>query len=145
MFEFFLMLFFANTTELTSVPIVINPSTPGYEIVLEAPISAITDGASLRIDVSEMLTDKNFKDIPKMRENIAGIFSENSIRGKLIGESGSVDFNFTGNTAIGADEVLLGLYSTTGSLRTNVEYDRVVINTNITLENIRIYWKNHSK
>lgn len=145
MIEFLMMLFFGRTTELTQSPVDISPPSLSFEMELDKTIKALTEGASLRIEVTQMIKERNPRSISKDREEVEKLFPDRSVRATLVGESSTHELVFTGNTSIGNEDVAISLHSTTYPISTNVEYDKVIIDTDVPMENVRIFWSNYSK
>ncbi len=139
---FFLLLFFSNKTLLTDFPITIKGSP--HIIYVKKPISAITDGASLLIDVSPMITDIKKKSITQLRKDVTINFNNFIIRAKLIGESNQVTLTYSGHSMISNGQVLLTLESN-DKLSKLGSWSKVVISSSKQLTNVKIYWKNYSK
>ncbi len=139
---FFLLLFFSNNTLLTDSPITIKGSP--HIINVKKPISAITDGASLLIDVSPMITDIKKKSITQLRKDVTINFNNFIITAKLIGESNQVTLTYSGHSMISNGQVLLTLESN-DKLSKLGSWSKVVISSSKQLTNVKIYWKNYSK
>jgi hypothetical protein len=138
--EFFLILFFGKAVLLTPVPIDINAS-----LVLEfdEPVSAVTPGASVLIDVSAMLTAQDREHIQNSGERVSKLFPDGSITAQLTGTEGaSILLTFDGGFLIGDDAIELAL-NAQGGVPTDLEFKRMVIESTVELKGVSISWKNY--
>ncbi len=139
MFDFFLILFFSKTLLLTPIPVDIEKT---YTLNLEKPISAITSGASIQLDVSDMLLLEN-SNILEIRNRVSDIFFKDSIDVEISLMDEKIKMIFDGATLINNDSVRLILHSSDDVL--DKDFNKIIINTKIKLENIKVYWKNYKK
>jgi len=132
---FFKILFFADTVLLTPNPIdIINE----YEIKLEKPISAITSGAYIMIDVSNM-TSK----LENIYPDIYNVLPPNSIMVYLYTTQGDrVALHYIKGFSGSGTNNWIHLYAKKDMIRTNVYYNKVLINSKIPLNNIEVSWRN---
>ncbi|MCA1790581.1 MAG: hypothetical protein LC667_12210 [Thioalkalivibrio sp.] len=143
MLEFLKIFLLAKTIMLTSQPIDIYPGR--FEIGLKEPISAITEGAALYVDVSSMLPD-DVKRVSAARSWVRREFPPGFLTAVLLDSSGDneVLLVFVGESSWSSDEVRLILSAGSG-MPTKVEYDKLVLETDIALYDVSIIWKNYKK
>ncbi len=143
MFDFFLILFFSKMVLLTPSYVDINHGVDGYTVILQEPISAITPGASIQIDVTEMLDPFGKGDLFKIRSAISDLFKEGSIKVTLGEGSEAIRLVYEGGSLIGDDSVFLALSGE--NIPTGVDFNKLIIKTEIQLKRVKIYWKNYKK
>ncbi|MGS0680682.1 hypothetical protein ACVBIL_05945 [Shewanella sp. 125m-7] len=146
MFDFFLMLFFSKMILLTPDYVNINPGDYEFVIELNEPLSAITTGANVQVDVTESLPSFSEGDLIEVRGWISEMFPADSIEVTLRTESNrEVKLNYTGNSSIGGGEARLLLFNANGELARGLKFNKLTISTNVKLERVKVYWKNHWK
>lgn len=138
--EFFLILFFSKTVLLTPVPVDISG-----ELVIrpEKPLEAITPGASLGIDVSDLIGRLKIKEagVIEVRELLKEKITEGSVSATLHGTKGEkVVLNESG-ISIANDVARLNLYADAG-VPTNVAFNKIIITSRTELKGVKVYWKN---
>lgn len=138
----FLILFFGKTTLLTSSPITIDNFS--VTITLKKPISAITDGASLLIDVTAMILGEEKKSIHQIRKNIDAMFSDYQVTAELIGSLGKINLEYSGRSMINDKQVFL-ILSSNAKLSELGSWSEVKIYTSKKLSNVNILWRNFTK
>ncbi len=143
MIDFFLILFFSKTVLLTPNFVDISGNMGEYELYLDEPISAITQGASIQVDVWEMLSVNDDKDVIQIRDAISNRFPDGSIEGTLFGDDKEVRVLFRGGVLVSKDSARLVLSS--DKMPTSVDFSKVFVRSSIELERVRIYWKNYKK
>ncbi len=137
--EFFLILLFSKTILLTPDPINLHGR---LELVPDKSIRAITSGASVQIDVSSLINKDENEGILAFRKRLLGMFPPKTISAKLLGEDAGVVLQYDGGYSFNKDGVWLGLYAENG-IPTDIEFKRVVIESSIKLNGIKILWKNY--
>ena len=137
--DFFLILLFSKTVLLTPDPINLHGR---LELVPDKPIEAITSGASIQVDVSSMAAWNDKEDILVFRKKLSDLFPPGTIKAELVGESKAVTLSYQGNHQFNRDNVILTLYADNG-IPTGVEFTKVIIESSIELNGIKIYWKNY--
>ncbi len=138
---FFLVLFFSKAILLTPNPITIYEGTTKLDLI--EPISAITEGAGLFIDVDSMLAMKERSNIIKTRNKIDELFPEGFITVALLNTSGDMQvLRYEGSVMVNRDKAYLGLY---GKVPLETEWTSITINSKMELRDISIIWKNHKK
>ncbi|WP_108649825.1 hypothetical protein [Dongshaea marina] len=136
--DFMMALIFSKMVLLTASPISIFDGV--YSIYLDKPISAVTSGASLQLDVTSMVLGVDFNDILEIRREVKRLFPSGSISANLIGRGVNTELLYDGNTFIGGRKVYLSL---TGNIPVSTEWNRVTIDSDINLKNVLIEWKNY--
>lgn len=140
--EFFLILFFSKIVLLTPKPI---DFLGDYVIELDSPISAITSGASIEIDVSSMITWGEDESILDFRERLNELFPKGKISAHLKNDANNeILLAYTGAHVVNKNKVVLSLYNDKG-VPLDIDYNYLTIKSSIELENVLIYWKNHKK
>ncbi len=141
MLDFFTILFFSKTTLLTPEYVDVGISPDRYELTLNKPISAITRGAGIEIDVSKTILADGASSILQIREEVAASFPKGSITATLIGKGGEIQLTYQGNSMIGANSVRLDLSNV--GIPTNQKFERLVLVTEVELASVKIYWRNY--
>ncbi len=139
---FLLILFFSKTILLTPEFIDVDTNMSGFEMSLSEPVSAITQGASIQIDVSEMLMKDGENNIIEIRNRVRNHFPENSVEVELIGEQVEINLTYQGGVSTNKDSVRL-VFSN-NEMPTGVDFNRIVIKTNVGLSRVKIYWRNYT-
>ena len=109
-------------------------------IALREPISAISPGASVQIDVTKMLDVDVGEEIPDRRKWVEERFAPGSVAVKLLGAGQEVELEFQGATRINDTAVRLVLSA--DSMPTDVEFTEVRISSETPLERVDVYWQN---
>lgn len=139
--DFFAILFFSKTILLTPQPVTIEEV---HIASLTEPVNAITQGASLQIDITSMLNSDLISnmDILGVRREIKNKFIKGSIYADLeTQDNKKIRLNYEGGSSIGKSEVRLIL---SGTVDTELEYSKIYIYSEKTsLSNVKIYWKNY--
>lgn len=139
--DFFLILFFSKVVVLTPGPIDIVDSVT---LQLGSPISAVTEGAQLRIDVSEQMSEQSQDlQISSILERLRQRFPSGSLSALLITPEGEklVLDTVSGATDGGSAELIL---SSSNGVKTNLEFTQVKIVTSRELRCVTISWQNYS-
>ena len=139
MMEFLSILFFAKTVLLTPVPIDLYGD---LDMRLRTPLTAITSGASVEVNVSSMISKPEKEGILEFGRRIKSAFPPGTLEAKLIGNDGQeVKLSYEGNYAYSNDAVLLVLTANNGVPK-KVEFERVVVTSHIKLKSVLVSWKN---
>lgn len=137
--EFFLILFFSKTVLLTPNPIMLNGE---IQLIPKDPLEAITTGASIQIDVSSMIKQGEDEGFLEFDKRLLESFPAGAINAKLIGnDKTEVMLTYEGASLTNKESTMLSLYSE-GGVPTDIEFNKVVVTSNIELKDIKIYWKN---
>lgn len=141
MLEFIRILLFGTTTLLT--PQSIDIVDGGIALHLEKPISAVTSGAALYIDVSSMLPSE-VNDVLEARRWVDKTFSKGVVSAELLGSSGEdkLKLTYQGSSSWSKGSVYLMLTARSVVLL-GVEYDQLTLKTDTDLYAVRVKWKNH--
>lgn len=138
--EFFLILFFSKVVALTPQPVDILGT---LEIRPVEPLKAITSGASIEIEVSHLLGD--VEGIVEREHKIKELFPAWTIKAELHSSRHKpIALHYEGNFAWSNESTWLILSGVPG-LPTGVEFDKVVVKSQIRLAGVRVSWKNYSK
>jgi len=141
--DFLLILFFSKTVLLTPDFIDVDTNMTGFELSLDERLSAITQGATIQIDVSEMLMKDGGKNVLEIRDAVRNRFPDKSIEVGLIGGQEEVRLTYQGAVMANNDSVRLILSS--DAFPTGVDFSRMVIKTDVELIKVKIYWRNYKK
>ena len=139
---FFLILFFAKSVAITTEPIDISH---GISFHLTEPISAITSGAHVRIDLTSSLVGTvDLSNTVSVLDYLREHFPNGSITGTLTAMSGeTITLDWLGSATSGDDAKLI-LASSSG-VPTDMAFSELKIDTSIELSDVNIIWQNHSK
>ena len=140
--EFFLILFFAKSIVITPEPIDI---VGDVTFELAEPISAITSGAHVRIDVSRSLPGNlDASDPVAVLDYLSGHFPDGSIRAILTAESGQSEIleRVSGSSDTTNAELIV---SSPAGVETGVDFSKLTIESTIRLNGITVVWQNHAK
>ena len=142
MIDFIRILLFAKTLLLTPEPIDLFGDV---ELRPLKPLTAITAGADIEIDVSSMFTKPKEEDVVDFRRRLAETFPTGTIEAKLFGEGGQVEIlSFDGNSAFSDHAVILLLGAKNG-VPTDVKFERVLITSRVKLHSVNVSWKNYKE
>ena len=140
--EFFLILLFAKSIAITAEPIDIRNSV---SLSLAEPISAITSGAHVRIDVTNSLVGTtDFSNIVSVLDSLKMQFHSGSVIAILTTTSGermTLD-KVSGSTNGENAELVL---SSSSGLPTGIEFSELKIESSTELVGVTIIWQNYSK
>jgi hypothetical protein len=133
--RFFAILFLSKVVLLTPQPITITPRWT--EVRLVQPISAVSPGAVLFVDVSRIPgATRDFAALDKM-------FPAGTIEAELIEKDGhSITLRSSG-VALGDDTVEILLSDSRTPI--GVEFSRLRVRSTNDLEGVQLRWQNHSK
>jgi|GEM_PF-6783849 len=140
--NFFLLLFFSKTVlltpELTSIP-----QQQSIQIPLEGPISAISAGASIQVDVTHIIAPTTEEDSNELRRRAEDALYGLQINATLSNELTEASLEYHSALMVRKGEVRL-LLSAEDGVPLNVDFDTLEITSNMQLDNVRVYWKNYS-
>lgn len=141
--ELILTLLFAKELLLTPVPVSFKgPLT----IVPEKPISAITKGAALEIDVTPMLPVRagslfKYWEMGAFKRE----FPPGAIRAALVEKDGrTIALQYDGQAAVSNGRLWLML-SYDQAMPTDAKFVKINVFSEVSLKDVRIYWKNYGK
>ena len=135
--EFFLILFFSKTVLLTPTPISIE--NEWIEINPSESFSAITGGAAIYLDVSNYIP--NNLGLNEQFDAVKGKFPDGSIRGVIIAENGK-EFNIQNKGSSHAKHDVRLIMDYGAPMPTDIEYTKLMLESDIPMEGISVYWKN---
>jgi hypothetical protein len=140
MIYFIRLILFSKTVLLTPVPIDL---TGEVELVPTKPLTAITPGAALEIDVSSTISRRReIEGILEFDKRLAGEFPDGSIQAILTDTSAKeVLLSFTGKHAYAGESVFL-ILNADGDVPTESEFTKVVIKTEREIHSVLVYWRN---
>jgi hypothetical protein len=138
--EFLLILFLGKSVILTPSPVTLENIVT---LEPDEPISAVTTGASLEIDVSNILIKPKEEGIPEFTERVEKLFPPYTISASLMQADGKeVVLIYTGGHSYNHESTRLSLYSEDG-VPTDQEFAKVVIITKAKIEGVTVHWKNY--
>jgi hypothetical protein len=141
--EFVLILLFGKTVLLTPAPIDLFGDV---QLGPEKPLSAITDGAIIEIDVSSMIKIRAQEGLLDFVARVKRDFPAGTIEAKLISANGQiVRLRNTDSFAMGKDRVMLDLSAEGGVVPTDVKFDKVIVSSSIRLKSVKVMWRNYTK
>lgn len=142
MLDFIFILLFGKTVLLTNIPVDIQDTS---SISLEKPISALTPGASIQIDVSSMIKYEPKSNIADFRKKIEEMFPPQSIQATLVSIGGeNVILKYNGASMFNEKQVLISLYSDIGVPK-STEFNRIQISSATKLRSVKLLWMNYKK
>lgn len=139
MIEFLRVMLFSNLLLLTPHPIDIDNQVV---IALKTPVQAITEGATVSIDVTAMLEHPKPYNLEWI-EYLHHVFPSGSISAKLVSSNGDiVILKYNGHWLHFDRHVRLILG--TDRVPINIQFTKVIIHTEMPLQNISAYWRNYA-
>lgn len=113
-----------------------------HKIDLSEPISAISSGASLRLDITGMVPGEH-RSLPASRKWIEQTFPADAIRATLESSDGrKVDLSFEGSSSWEPGSIQLILSASAGVPK-GVEFSSVVLSTEMDLKQVTLTWANY--
>ena len=132
----FAVLFLSKLIVLTPQAVDLGPEW--VEVNLSAPLSAITPGAVLLVDVTN---------VPGVQRDFAALermFPRGAVEAQLFPKTGSaINLNSSGGVALSKSSVELLVYST--DMPVNVDFTRLRIRSSLNLKHVSVRWQNYSK
>lgn len=136
------LFFFSKVVLLTQTSLSVDAGIP-HELLLDDPISAITSGAGVVIDVTEEVGLLGGEDVLQIRSLIKKRFPPGAIEIVLRGDDVKLDIPYTGLTIVGNDYAAIKISDT--SIPIGVEFDKLVLKSTTDLRSITVYWRNFKK
>lgn len=133
---FLLILFFSKFILLTPVPISL--SEEWVFVAPDKPITAITGGASIRIDISNYINDK------MSFEEVKSKFPNGSIKGKLISDNGTIIELENKYSSHNQNQVML-ILDANEPIPLKVKFTKVALKSLQPIEKINVYWRNYAQ
>ena len=135
------ILLFGKVVLLTPHAITIEASC--VELIPDVPFEAITSGARIQIDISDLLEKGRSNSVGETRRAVTRVVPVGSVSAELFAKNGkSWQLEYKGGTSISARRVLITLTTELG-VPVGVEFDRVKVCSKIELRNIIVEWKNN--
>lgn len=138
--EFFLILFLGKSVLLTPTPVTLENT-----LILEPkePISAVTSGASLEVDVSNIVKKPKEEQIFEFRQRGEKLFPPHIIKAYLVQENGEkVVLSYTGGHLFNDESTRLSLYAKSG-VPLDKEFIKVEVISKVKIEGVTVHWKNY--
>ena len=139
--EFFLILLFSKTVLLTAAPVDIF----GEKVLVpEEPLNAITQGASIQVDISDYIAPSNLEgvDLAENQKLLNELIPHGSMKAVLFDSEGNqIQLDHIG-FSWSPDDTRVILTSASG-IPTNLDFNKVLIVCQIDLKGVRVYWKNY--
>jgi predicted transcriptional regulator len=143
LWKFIIILFFSKTILLTPSAINIDKGEK-YVINLNESISAITTGANIQIDVSNMIIKDTLKiNLIETRRIVSDMFDKGSIQAVLISENDKIMLTYQGENFINEKNIRLVLSA--NKVPIGVDFSAIEITSDVKLEQIEVFWKNYKK
>lgn len=143
MLDFIKILFFSNLILLTPEPVDIGPHA--VEIPLKKPISALTAGARIEIDVSSIISRNENDEISDLRKKVQELIPGGGIRAELVDKKGeTIVLAYQGGTSISKESIHITLLGEEGILPDR-EFTRLTVYSQFELNDVSIFWRNHKK
>lgn len=142
MIEFLFALFFAKAVLLTPQPVDINSR---LELTPGEPLTVVSTGAHLEIDVTSMVPAEQRKDLFRHWSEIEAGFPSGAIEAEMFDSRGGVSrFVYEGYSSISERNIFLSL-SSVGELSKKSEFTKVVVKSRVPLKAVSVYWRNYKK
>ncbi|NOS76177.1 MAG: hypothetical protein HOP36_16895 [Methyloglobulus sp.] len=139
MMTFFRILLFSKVMLLTPEPIDIFGVA---EFKLKQPLTAITTGARIEINISSMIEPRQ-AGRSELERRIKSEFPVGSIEATLIGkDKQQVRLRYDANYAYSQNEVELTL-AADGGVPINIEFEKLIIVSRIKLKSVLVSWRNY--
>lgn len=140
--DFLLALLFSKVILLTPHPVSVEGR---IELVPAEPLTAISSGAELEIDVTSMVPNESKKRLFEFWDKAEAAFPAGVISAELVDRAGHVvSLKYQGHSSISNDDIRL-ILDNGGEISTKAEYVKVVIDSRIPLKNVSVYWRNYKK
>lgn len=140
--EFFLILFFAESVLLTPEPVDIEGEVT---LQLAEPVSAITSGANVRIDVTGNIADTvDLSNAVAVLDYLAEQYPDGSVTATLMTDNGNRALleRVSGSTSGEKAELVV---SSSSGVQTGVDFSEVEIASTTPLRAVTVTWQNHAK
>lgn len=128
-----MLMLFSKTILLTAIPIFLGNYC--YEIAPEEPLVAITGGARIAVDITNLVKDP-FNDIEVTKK-----FPDGIIKGKLIAKDGT-EIELTSKGSSHNKQSARLIVSAPNNVPTDKDFIKVKIKSDLKLENVSIFWVN---
>lgn len=122
---------------LTPLPITLDSSITSIDF--EEPVKAVSSGAHIRLDVSDVINEVDFE---KKSEKVAKEFSDGCIRVVLVSEDQSMVMNKQG-TSFGKEKIVHLQFFHEGGLSTEDQFTAVRISSCKPIKNVSVIWANY--
>jgi hypothetical protein len=141
--EFFLILLFSEWVQLTPLPVDISES---MTITPEEPLSAITPGAAIHIDLKAFAPAVGIREtgITESLEMLGQQIPLDGLGGYLVTKDGSRIVLDNGFFSLQDDQAWIVLGSRSG-VPTGIDFAELTIESRVEIRDVRIYWKNWSE
>lgn len=141
MMEFLRILFFAKTVLLTPEPINL---LGDVELRPREPLTAITAGASIEIDVSSMITKPRQESVEDFYRRAEAMFPSGAAEAKLLTkDKREVVLNYDQRGIAFSNDTVFLVLSADGGVPTDIEFEIVRLTSRIELQSVKVTWKNY--
>jgi hypothetical protein len=140
--EFFLILFFAESVLLTPQPVDIEGEVT---LQLAEPVSAITSGANVRIDVTGNIVDTvDLSNAVAVLDYLAQRYPDGSVTATLTTDRGEKTIleRVSGSTSGEKAELVV---SSSSGVQTDIDFSELRIASTTPLRAVTVTWQNHAK
>jgi hypothetical protein len=140
--QFLLMLLFAKVVLLTPVPVTV---IGNQELPLPQPLSALSPGASLEVQLPPAVAGESREKRFKTWSRINEMFPAGSIHAVLYDERGKqFKLDYRGKASMSEADVRLILDAKNG-VPAKTKYVRLIVYSQRPLASVKIYWRNFKK
>jgi len=137
---FIKILFLSEALLLTAEPISISDS---YTLVLKKELNVITEGASLQIEISKFLKEKEIER-NYFTTGISDIIPPKSITADMYYKNKKI-ITLTLSKGIGFSKEKIFIYLTNSKeINSDMKFDKIIIRTKLELKHISLTWLNAS-
>lgn len=142
MLDFIKIMLLSSFTLLTPEPVSLKP---GETITIEGPVSAITEGAAIYLDISSMVPI-NINGVSSVRNWEGTEFHDDFASVTLIDRqcNKEIELEFAGLSYGGGKRSML-IFSSERGVPEDKEYEAIKFKTDVELRDVLIYWKNYRK
>lgn len=138
--DFIGLLLWAKVVLLTPQPIAIHGS---HEVKLTGPITAVTRGASLQVDVTAMLSDVSRNPVGAIKKAQESLPS-GSIVATLV-SAGGVAVELDTMSYMASNDRVWVTIGASGGIPRGVSFVRVIVRSRLPLTGVTVAWRNHQK
>ncbi len=140
MFDFIFILLFGKVVFLANISVDVQGT---FSIDLEKPISALTPGAKIEIDVSSMINYEPGSSVKEFRKKVKEMFPPGSIQAVLVPIKGKdLTLEYAGNFGFNRQEVMIYLDSSSGVLK-GKKIKKIIIFSSVKIQDAKLFWKNY--
>lgn len=136
------ILIFGSFVQLNSQPVSI--ADVNVTLPLRPPISALTSGASIYIDVTSLVPSEQFS-LAHSRAWIEKEIPYGCVKARLEGAGAAVKLRFEGGTAFEPQRLYLILVGPNAAVPTRRRFNKLTLTSCVPLRGVDVYWMNYRK